>query len=84
MVYYKTIEQTHRCLYDNGDFETLKYLPSTTECHNFHLFKGYEASKEGILKYVNDFRNWNTQLKEIKIIVIYNAFGNTHPKITKK
>ena len=42
LVYYKTIEDTHRCLYDDGLFETLKYLPKTTEVHNFHTFKGHE------------------------------------------
>ena len=62
LVYYKTIEQTHRCLYDNGDFETLKYLPSTTECHNFHLFKGYEANDEGLATYKKDFDTWCSEL----------------------
>ena len=70
LVYYKTIEQTHRCLYDNGDIETLKYLPPTTECHNFHLFKGYEADDEGLAKYKKDFEIWCAEILSNDILDI--------------
>ena len=59
-----------RLLAANGDIETLKYLPPTTECHNFHLFKGYEADDEGLAKYKKDFEIWCAEILSNDILDI--------------
>ena len=34
LFYYKTLEDNHRCLYNDDQFETLEYLPDMNVCHN--------------------------------------------------
>ena len=39
LVYFKTLEDNHRCLYNDDHFETLEYLPNTAECHHFEVLR---------------------------------------------
>ena len=91
LVYYKTIEDTHRCLYDDGLFETMKYLPKTTEVHNFHVFKGYDATDDGLVKYKQDLIKWSDELKSNEVLNIdylkyychYSAVEMTFKRLCK-
>ena len=50
LFFYKTLEDNHRCLYNDDHFETLEYLPDTKDCHHYEVFKGYDATDEGLMK----------------------------------
>ena len=70
LFYYKTLEDNHRCLYNNDQFETLEYLPDMNECHNYEVFKGYDATDEGLIKFKSDMIKWNEELKDNDILTI--------------
>ena len=63
LVYFKTIEDNHRCLYDDDHFETLEYLPDTKDCYHYEVFKGYDATDDGLTKFKSDMIKWNEELK---------------------
>jgi hypothetical protein len=54
LVYFKTIEDNHRCLYNDDHFETLEYLPDTKDCYHYEVFKGYDATDDGLSKFKSD------------------------------
>ena len=70
LVFFKTLEDNHRCLYDNDQFETLEYLPDTKDCHHYEVFKGYDATDDGLTKYKLDMIRWNEELKNNDILPI--------------
>ena len=70
LVYFKTIEDDHRCLFSDDHIETLQYLPSNKEVHHFEVFKGYDATDEGLIKYKLDLIKWCEELKENDILSI--------------
>ncbi len=70
LVYFKTMEVNNRCLFHDDHFETLEYLPDTKECHHYELFKGYEATDDGLVKFKLDMIRWNEELKNNDILTI--------------
>ena len=70
LVYFMTVEKTYRCLYEDGKIETLKLLPLGNKCHSFHLFQGYEATDEGLVKYKADFDKWCNELLNNSVLDI--------------
>ena len=36
----------------------------------YHMMKGFDANEEGLNKYVNDFKEWATELKNNKVLNI--------------
>ena len=70
LVFYKTLEDEHRCLYDDDQFETLDYLPDSKDCHHFEVFKGYDATDDGLTKFKADMVRWNEELKNNEILPI--------------
>ena len=70
LFYYKTLEDNHRCLYNNDQFETLEYLPDMNDCHNYEVFKGYDATDEGLIKFKSDMIRWNEELKDSDFLTI--------------
>ena len=91
LVYFKTIEDDHRCLFSDDHFETLKYLPPNNEVHHFEVFKGYDATDEGLTKYKSDLIKWSDELKENDILNIdylkyychYSAVEMTFKRLCK-
>ena len=65
IIYYKTIDDNHRCIFDDDHFETLDYLPDQKECHHFEVFKGYDTTDEGLVKFKSDMIRWNEELKKM-------------------
>ena len=70
LVYFKTLEDNNRCLYNNDQFETLEYLPDMNDCHNYEVFKGYDATDEGLIKFKSDMIRWNEELKDSDFLTI--------------
>jgi hypothetical protein len=70
LVYFKTLEDNHRCLYNDDNFETLDYLPDTKDCHHFEVFKGYDATDDGLIKFKSDMIKWDEELKNNEIMPI--------------
>ena len=70
IIYYKTIDDNHRCIFDDDHFETLDYLPDQKECHHYEIFKGYDATDEGLVKFKSDMIRWNEELKKNDILSI--------------
>jgi hypothetical protein len=69
LVYFKTLEDNHRCLFNDDHFETLEYLPDTKDCHHYEVFKGYDATDDGLIKFKSDMIKWNEELKNTKIMI---------------
>ena len=65
LVFYETLEDNHRCLFNDDHFETLDYLPESKDCHHFEVFKGYDATDEGLTKFKTDMIRWNEELLQI-------------------
>ena len=77
IIYFQTIEKTHRCLFENGEIKTLLNLPPNDKYHSFELFKGYEATDEGLIKFKKDFDNWCYELLHNDILDIeYTKYFN--------
>eukprot|EP01038_Epipyxis_sp_PR26KG_P012579 gene12579-16867_t len=56
-------EGLHRVYYsDSKTLATLKSLPRLADYRQYTLFNGYDASDEGLLKFAQDFKVWNSQL----------------------
>ena len=70
LFYFKTLEDNNRCLYNNDQFETLEYLPDMNDCHNYEVFKGYDATDEGLIKFKADMIRWNEELKDSDFLTI--------------
>ena len=91
LVYFKTIDDDHRCLFSDDHIETLQYLPSNKEVHHFEVFKGYDATDEGLRKYKLDLIKWCEELKENDILSIdylkyychYSAVEMTFKRLCK-
>ena len=91
LVYFKTIDDDHRCLFSDDHIETLQYLPSNKEVHHFEVFKGYDATDEGLRKYKLDLIKWSEELKENDILSIdylkyychYSAVEMTFKRLCK-
>ena len=62
LVYYITKDDNYKVLYDNDVIAELEYLPPTTEYSNFHSFKGYDATDDGLKKFKADFIMWCDEL----------------------
>ena len=76
LVYFKTIEDNHRCLYNDDHFETLEYLPDTKDCYHYEVFKGYDATDDGLIKFKSDMINWNNELKNNDYTVFTTYISN--------
>lgn len=77
LVYFQTMEKTHRCLFDNGEIKTLLNLPPYEKYHSFELFKGYEATDDGLVKFKSDFDIWCNELLNNEILdVEYTKYFN--------
>ena len=61
LVFYKTLEDEHRRLFDDDQFETLDYLPDSKDCHHFEVFKGYDATDDGLTKFKIDMMERRTE-----------------------
>jgi hypothetical protein len=71
------MEKTHRCLFDNGEIKTLLNLPPYEKYHSFELFKGYEATDDGLVKFKSDFDIWCHELLHNDILDIeYTKYFN--------
>ena len=70
LVYFKTLEDNHRCLYNDDHFETLEYLPNNNEYHHYEVFKGYDATDDGLTKFKSDMIRWNEELKNNDVLTI--------------
>lgn len=61
------------------DFVT---LPKSSEYSRFFVTDGYSANDEGLVKYVEDFQKWVTELKTSKVLKIYYTnYGSHHVAI---
>jgi hypothetical protein len=40
------------------------------DCHNYEVFKGYDATDEGLIKFKSDMIKWNEELKDNDILRI--------------
>lgn len=78
LVYFKTLDDNHRCLYEDDHFETLDYLPDNTECHHYEVFKGYDATDDGLISFKADLIRWNEELKTNEILPIDYLKYYTH------
>ena len=67
-VYFKNDEGLHRVLYNDDRYETL--IPKETSDYRYEMFKGYEASNEGLMKFKTDLIRWNEELKNNSIFKI--------------
>ena len=91
LVYFKTLDDDHRCLFSDDHIETLQYLPSNKEVHHFEVFKGYDTTDEGLIKYKLDLIKWSDELKENDILSIdylkyychYSAVEMTFKRLCK-
>ena len=78
IIYYKTIDDNHRYIFDDDHFETLDYLPDQKEIHHFEMFKGYDANDDGLVKFKSDMIRWNEELKNNEILSIDYLKYYTH------
>ncbi len=63
LVFYKDEYSAHRVLYsDTNKFATLSFLPLTAEYHCFELFKGYDATDDGLKQFMSDFNMWADEI----------------------
>jgi len=69
-VYYETNDKNFRVLYDDDRFETLIHKPKETTYHHYELFKGYECSDDGLLKFRADMIRWDDELKSNDVLSI--------------
>ena len=61
--YFKTADNNFRVLYnDTLITETLIFLPDFKAFHRYELFKGYDASDDGLLNFKKDFEIWSKQI----------------------
>jgi hypothetical protein len=71
LVFYKMNDSKFRVLYDDtNQFKTLYKLPETSLYHRFEVFKGYEASDEGLTLYKKDFNLWCDEIRTNDIMNI--------------
>jgi len=63
LVYFKTIDDDNRCLYNDDHFETLKFLPDVSICHHYEIFKGFDATDQGLANFKKSLIEWNEELK---------------------
>lgn len=81
--YYKKGDQFRVYDCNTKEFETINRLPY--DCKTFYVFSDY-GSDEGILQFINDFKQWNNELKEVTKIdyLKYNSHQGAIPLIVKK
>lgn len=91
LVFFKTVEDTHRCLFSDDHFETLKYLPENKAVHHYECFKGYDATDDGLIKFKTDLIKWNDEIKNNDTLTIdwfkyycnYSAVEMTFKRLCK-
>ena len=72
IIFYNQTSGGFRCWFsDTEDIRTVKILPSMSEYHQFYIVKGYEPNDEGIMNYVNDFKQWCQELVSPEVDKIY-------------
>jgi hypothetical protein len=63
---------------DSNTLITYCLLPADVK-NKFHMFKGYEASDEGLIKFMSDFKMWSNELKKNTVYNInYPMFFSHH------
>lgn len=79
-VYYETNDKNFRVLYDDDRFETLIHKPKETSYHHYEVFKGYDPTDEGLLKFRADMIRWNEELKNNDVLSIdwFKYFSHFH------
>ena len=70
LVYYETNDNYYRVLYDDDVYETLIHKPKETTHHRYEMFKGFEATDEGLMKFRSELIRWNEELKNNDILTI--------------
>lgn len=91
LVFFKTVEDTHRCLFSDDHFETLKYLPENKTVHHYECFKGYDATDDGLMMFKTDLIRWNDEIKNNDVLTIdwfkyycnYSAVEMTFKRLCK-
>ena len=63
LVYFKTIDDDNRCLFDDDHYETLKVLPDSKACHHYEIFKGFDATDQGLVNFRKSLIMWNDEIK---------------------
>ena len=63
LVFFKTIDDDYRCLFNDDHYETLKTLPEACEYHHYEIFKGFEATDAGLVDFRTNLIKWNEELK---------------------
>jgi hypothetical protein len=62
---------------DTNTLFTYQLLPDNIK-NKFHMFKGYEASDEGLIKFMSDFKTWNNELKKNSVYNINYSYFYSH------
>ena len=63
LVFFKTIDDDYRCLFNDDHIETLHSLPEGSECHHYEVFKGFDATDAGLMNFRTSLILWNEELK---------------------
>ena len=90
-VYFKTIEENNRCLFNDDHYETLNKLPKSGEVHYYEIFKGFDPTDEGLMNFKTSLIKWNEELKHNGILKIdwfkyytnYSAVEMTFKRLAK-
>lgn len=65
LIRYQQLDGLQRCYFsDTKNISSIKNLPKITEYRQYTLFKGYDASDDGLKSFVIDFEIWVRQLKD--------------------
>ena len=59
------------------EFDTYERLPKSIE-RKFHVFKGYEASDEGLRLFTDDFIKWCKELADNSVFAIFYTYYFSH------
>jgi len=91
LVFFKTIDDDNRCLFNDDHYETLKTLPEANEYHHYEIFKGFEATDAGLVDFRTNLIKWNEELKHngflkidwFKYYTNYSAVELTFKRLAK-
>ena len=70
LVFFKTIDEENRCLFNDDHYETIRTFPDSTDCHRYEVFKGFEPTDEGLMNFRSSLIKWNEELKHNGILKI--------------
>ena len=70
LVFFKTIDDDNRCLFNDDHYETLARLPEANEVHHYEVFKGFDATDEGLMNFKTSLIKWNEELQNNDILKI--------------